>query len=131
MIVVDSSGWIDYFNGTVTPETETLTHILGRQPLLMGDLILTEVLQGFRNNGHFEQARRLLQALPTVTMLGPTLAVLSAQHYRILRQRGITVRKTIDVMIGTYCIAHEHSLLYSDRDFDPMVAHLELQTIST
>jgi predicted nucleic acid-binding protein len=129
MIIVDTSVWIDYFNGVISPATDTLDAALGRQEILVGDLILTEVLQGFRKDSDLAQARRLFQTFPVVTMLGPVLAVRSAQHYRTLRARGVTVRKTIDVMIGTYCIAHNLPLLYTDRDFDPMVQYLGLPTV--
>ena len=128
MTVVDTSVWIDYFHGVITVETDLLDALLGRRPIIVGDLMLTEVLQGFRHHRHFERARRLLQGFPVVTMLGPILAVRSAQHYSILRQRGITVRKTIDVMIGTSCLAQNLPLLYADRDFDPMVHYLGLQS---
>jgi len=129
MIVVDTSVWVDYFNGQVTPHTDTLDNLLGQGEIIIGDLILTEVLQGFRYERHLRQALVLLQAFPIVTMLGPTLAVRSAEHYRTLRARGVTVRKTIDVMIGTYCIARNLPLLYVDRDFDPLVRHLGLRTV--
>jgi predicted nucleic acid-binding protein len=128
MIVVDSSVWVDYFNGRETRETQTLQGLLGQQEILLGDLILTEVLQGFRADAHFKQARRVLHAFPIVTMLGPVMAERSAEHYRTLRKKGVTVRKTIDVMIGTYCIFQNLSLLYCDRDFDPMVKYLGLAT---
>lgn len=130
MIVVDTSVWIDYFNGVNAPASETLDAALGNQEILVGDLILTEVLQGFRREVDFIQARQLFHAFPVVTMLGPELAVRSAEHYRALRARGVTVRKTIDVIIGTYCIAHDLPLLYADRDFDPMVQHLGLRSVS-
>ena len=129
MMVSDTSVWIDYFNGVVTAATDTLDAALGRQEILVGDLILTEVLQGFRQEADFAQARQLFQAFPIVTMLGPALAVRSAEHYRALRARGVTVRKTIDVVIGTYCIAHHLPLLYTDRDFDPMVRYLGLRAV--
>jgi predicted nucleic acid-binding protein len=124
--VVDTSTWVDYFNGQVSPETNALDDLLGRQEIIVGDLILTEVLQGFRQERHFRQALRLLRAFPVVPMLGPDIAVHSAKNYRALRRRGVTVRKTIDIMIGTYCLAQSYPLLYSDRDFDPMVRHLGL-----
>ena len=126
MIVVDSSVWIDYFNGRASRQADALHDLLGKRIVVIGDLILAEVLQGFRSDQHFRRARRLMQAFPVVTMLGPTLAVRSAENYRALRRRGVTVRKTIDVMIGTYCIARRVPLLYSDIDFDPMVRHLGL-----
>ena len=126
MIIVDSSVWIDYFNGRATRQTDALHDLLGRRTVVIGDLILAEVLQGFRSDQHFRRARRLMQAFPVVPMHGPTLAVRSAENYRALRRRGVTVRKTIDVMLGTYCIARRVPLLYSDMDFDPMVQHLGL-----
>lgn len=129
MMVVDTSVWVDYFNGLTTPQTNMLDATLGSQAIIIGDLILTEVLQGFRAEADFAQARRLFQAFAVVTMLGSALAVRSAEHYRALRTRGVTVRKTIDVMIGTYCIAHNLPLLYVDRDFDPMVRYLGLRAV--
>lgn len=129
MTVVDTSVWIDYFNDISTKETEAFNDMLGSQEILMGDLILTEILQGFQRDSHFEAARKLLQAFPIVPMVGPSLALKSAQHYRTLRKRGVTIRKTLDVMIGTFCIAQDLALLYADRDFDPMVRYLGLRTV--
>ena len=129
MIVVDTSVWIDYFNGVNTPASDLLDAALGNQEILVGDLILTEVLQGFRRAVDFTRARQLFAAFPVVTMLGPQQAIRSAEHYRALRARGVTVRKTMDVMIGTYCIARDLPLLYADRDFDPMVRHLGLRSV--
>lgn len=129
MIVVDTSVWIDYFNGKQTGETDTLHGLLGTREIIIGDLILAEVLQGFRRDQHFKQARILLQPFHVVTMVGPRLAVRSAETYRKLRKRGVTVRKTIDVMIGTYCIENRLPLLYSDKDFDPMVKHVGLERV--
>lgn len=127
MIAIDSSVWIDYFNGRTTPQTDRLHAALGVQPIVIGDLVLTEVLQGFRSDELFRRAHRLLGAFPVVSMVGPTLAVRAARNYRALRGAGVTVRKTIDVMIGTYCIENKLPLLYSDRDFDPIVDHLGLK----
>ncbi len=129
MIVVDTSVWVDYFNDSITPESDALDEALGQQEIILGDIILTEVLQGFREDDHFVRARRLLQPFPVVTMLGSALAVSSAEHYRVLRKRGVTIRKTIDVIIGTYCIAYGLPLLYADRDFDVMVRYLGLQAV--
>ncbi|MCA9473338.1 MAG: PIN domain nuclease [Nitrospirales bacterium] len=129
MTVVDTSVWIDYFNDISTQETEAFDDLLGSQEILLGDLILTEVLQGFQQDSHFDTARKLLRVFPVVPMVGPSLALQSAQHYRTLRKRGVTVRKTIDVMIGTFCIAQDLPLLYSDRDFDPMVRYLGLRAV--
>jgi len=127
MVVVDSSVWIDYLNGHLTRETDVLHGLLGERQIIIGDLILTEVLQGFRSDRDFRQAKRLLAAFPIVTMVGPKLALRAAEHYRRLRRLGVTVRKTIDVMIGTYCIARRLPLLHADTDFDPMVRHLGLR----
>lgn len=103
--------WIDYFNGVNSSETDTLDAALGNREILVDDLILTEVLQGFRREADFTLARQLFDAFPLVTMLGPELAIRSAKHYRALRARGVTVWKTMDVMIGTYCIVYDLPLL--------------------
>ncbi len=121
MILVDSSVWIDYFNGTDSPAAERLHDLLGKEPLAVGDLILTEVLQGFRLERDYQTALRLLLSLEVYEMLGVELALKSANHYRSLRRAGITIRKPIDVMIATYCIEHGHVLLQADRDFLPLV----------
>lgn len=126
MILVDSSVWIDYFRGTVTPQTERLDAVLGVELLATGDLILTEVLQGFASERDFDQARRLMTALEVVDLAGQQIAIQAARNFRTLRARGITVRKTIDTVIATRCIESGLSLLYSDRDFDPFVEHLGL-----
>lgn len=126
MILVDTSVWVDYFNGKVTRETDFLDTLLGTEPVAIGDLILAEVLQGFRSNADYEAARELLASLTTYDLLGASLAVKTADNYRALRRRGITVRKTIDTIIATFCIERRTPLLYSDRDFDPFVKHLGL-----
>jgi predicted nucleic acid-binding protein len=125
--VVDSSVWIDFFNGIPTAETELLDGLLGREPLVVGDLVLAEVLQGFRREADFKAAHAALTALETVSMLGAEMAVRTAANYRRLRRRGVTVHKTIGVMIATWCIEFGHPLLFSDRDFDPCVTHLGLR----
>ena len=126
MILVDSSVWIDYFRGDVTPESDRLDQLLSSELLLIGDLILTEVLQGFVRERDFNQAKTLLTALPVVSLVGPHVALQAARNFRHLRARGVTVRKTIDTLIATSCIENRHALLYSDRDFDPFVEHLGL-----
>lgn len=131
MIVVDSSVWVDYFNGRKTPQTDWLDSAFGITPVIMGDLILTEVLQGFQNHKEFTIARDLLLGLPFMPMVGRTIALLSAENYRSLRRRGLTVRKTIDILIGTFCIYYQLTLLHDDRDFEPMVKFLGLKTIDT
>lgn len=129
--VVDSSVWIDYFNGRQTPRTDWLDLSLGIRPLLVGDLILTEVLQGFQREREFRIARDLLLSFPFMPMGGQDVALESARNYRLLRAKGVTVRKTIDVMIGTFCIHHRFALLHEDRDFDPMVKHLGLVVVES
>lgn len=127
MILVDSSVWIDYFRGARTPETDRLDALLDTELLATGDLILAEVLQGFRRDRDFEQARRLLSRLEIVTLGGAEIALQAARNFRALRERGVTPRKTIDTVIATRCIAGGYALLYSDRDFDPFVEHLGLR----
>jgi len=131
MILVDSSVWIDYFNGRQTAQTDWLDSALGKVPIVIGDLILTEVLQGFQSERDFRIARDILLRIPFMPMGGKELALESARNYRLLRKKGVTVRKTIDVMIGTFCIYHRIPLLHDDRDFDPMVKHLGLEVIDS
>jgi len=129
MIIVDSSVWIDLFNNARSRETEILAHLVRRRMLAVGDLILTEVLQGARTDAHFAEIRSRLSRLELYAMGGHDVAVRSARNYRELRRRGITVRKTIDVIIATFCIEHGHTLLHSDRDFDLMREPLGLVTL--
>lgn len=129
MIVVDSSIWIDYFNGTISNETDWLDESLGIEPIIIGDIILAEVLQGFQNEKDFKTAKKLLLECPFMDMIGKELAIKSAMNYRSLRQKGITIRKTIDVMIGTFCIHNNFFLLHNDRDFDPLETHLKLKVM--
>ena len=128
MILVDSSVWIDYFNGISTWQTDLLDTYLSKVPVIIGDLILTEVLQGFRSDKDYETAKNFLSALPFRQIGGYNVAVQSAQYYRRLRKDGVTVRKTIDIIIGTFCIIEGLILLHDDRDFDPMVSHFSLMT---
>jgi predicted nucleic acid-binding protein len=126
MIVVDSSVWIDYFSGADTPQTDKLEDILGTKPVAIGDLILTEVLQGFRHDKDYKAARKLFEDVAIFEMLGIQLAIKSADNFRALRKKGITVRKTADVIIATFCIEQKLPLLFSDKDFSPFVKHLGL-----
>ncbi len=128
MILVDSSVWIDYFRGTMTPQTDRLEALLGSEPAATGDLMLTEVLQGFGSDRDFNQAKKLLTSLVVIDMGGRDIAIQAARNFRALRALGITVRKTIDTVIATRCIESGHALLYSDRDFDPFVLHLGLRS---
>jgi predicted nucleic acid-binding protein len=126
MIVVDTSVWIDFFNGRRTAETDALTELLGERPVVVGDLTMTEVLSGFRQDADFRRAKSLLQTCEFRVMVGKEVALEAASNYRRLRSRGITVRKTIDVLIGTFCILNRLPLLHSDRDFDALEEHLGL-----
>ncbi len=129
MILVDSSVWINYFNGKKTSQTDWLDSAFGNKPIIIGDLILTEVLQGFQSENDFRKAKKLLLEFPFMEMVGQNMAIKSAENYRFLRKKGVTVRKTIDVMIGTFCIYYHFSLLHDDRDFDPIEKYLKLKTI--
>ncbi len=127
MVLVDTSVWVNFFNGIESPEVSMLDHILGSQQLVTGDLILIELLQGFRHTRDFNKAKALLESLEYRDMSNKKLAYQSAQNYRTLRQKGVTIRKTINVMIATFCIEHNLELLHSDRDFDPMEKYLGLR----
>ena len=130
MVLVDSSVWINYFNGSSTWQTEILDQMLLQIPLFTGDLILTEVLQGFRKDKEYNSAREAMSILACKQMGGYEIAIKSAENYRKLRKKGITVRKTIDVIIGTFCINNNIPLLHDDKDFEPMVKYLGLKSIS-
>ncbi len=126
MILVDSSVWIDYFRGTSTPESDYLDQVLGHEPIGVGDLILTEVLQGFAAESDFRQAQRLLDSFALVEIGGRDVAIAAARNFRSLRSVGVTVRKTIDTLIASRCILDGHALLFSDRDFEPFMKNLGL-----
>ncbi len=126
MILVDSSVWIDYFRRLKTPETERLDALLGVDEVAIGDLMLTEVLQGFTRDGEFETALRLMSAVPVINIVSKDIAIQAARNFRHLRTLGVTVRKTIDTLIATRCIEDDYALLFSDRDFEPFVEHLGL-----
>jgi hypothetical protein len=128
VILVDSSVWIDFFNGSKTASAEKLDRLLGREPLAIGDLILTEVLQGFTNEREFDTARKLLMSMTIVQLGGVQIAIQAARNFRTLRRRGVTIRKTTDTVIATRCIEDGYELLYDDRDFDPFVEHLGLRS---
>ena len=128
MILVDSSVWIDYFNGTISEETDFLDSILGSEPLGIGDLILTEVLQGFRSDTDYRKVKALLLELTLFELLGRDRAIRAADSYRALRKKGVTIRKTNDLIIGTYCVDESLPLLFRDRDFAPMIKHMGLRS---
>ena len=129
MILVDSSDWVDYFRGTATRQTDKLDSMLGGHRLAVGDLIVAEVLRGFRDDESFDRARRLLERFALIELGGYRVALQAAKNYRLLKALGVTVRKTIDAIIATRCIEDRHALLHNDRDFDPFVTHLGLKSV--
>lgn len=129
MWIVDSSVWIDYFGGLVTPQTDRLHAALGQRAIGLGDIILCEVLQGYHSQRDFEAARQALLQFPVYTVGGTEIALKSAGNYRPLRRQGITVRKTVDCLIATFVIERGFSLLHSDRDFDAFETHLGLDVV--
>ena len=126
MILVDSSVWIDYFNGVDNKQTETLNDVLGLKPIAIGDLILTEVLQGFKEDKHYKSAKILLEDLVIFDLVGKDIGIKSADNFRFLRKKGITIRKPVYVIIATFCIERKLPLLFIDKDFKPFVKHLSL-----
>ena len=128
MILVDSSVWIDFFNGTNNGETDKLNEILGLEEVVTGDLILAEVLQGFKSDKDYKIAKEVLTSLTVHDLIGKQLAIKSADNFRKLRKKGITIRKTTDVIIATYCIENKIPLLFTDKDFTPFVKHLRLRS---
>jgi len=127
VIVVDTSVWIDYFNDVPTPQVGLLGELLGERVLAVGDLILAELLQGFATELDAKRALKLLEPFELLEMAGRDVAIQSAANYRRLRRRGVTVRKTMDMLIGTYCLMHDHEILHNDRDFDVLAKHLGLR----
>lgn len=123
MTVIDTSVWIDFFTGRETAQAERLNDLLGSERLVVGDVILLEVLQGFRHDRHLERAVTLLRRAPIVIMLGEARALRAAARYRRLRAEGITIRRTADLIIGSWCIDENVPLLHADRDFDHLVEH--------
>mgnify|MGYP001422114130 FL=1 len=127
MIVADTSVWIDYVNGVVTPQTNMLDIELENRRVATGDLIIVEFLQGFREDNQFHEAKDLMDSLEYFDFVGKEIAINAAQNFRKLRKKGITIRKTIDVLIATFCIEYGFELLHNDRDFDPMEEVLGLR----
>lgn len=127
MILVDSSVWINYFNGVTSRATDSLDQLLGKEQLITGDIILAEVLQCFLSDKDFYLAKDLLLQLPCHNLCGQELAIQSSMYFRELRKKGVTIRKTIDVIIATFCLYNGHTLLHSDRDFEPFQLHLGLK----
>ncbi len=129
MWIVDSSVWIDFFNGKSTPQTDLLSQVIGQQEIGLGDIILCEVLQGFRAQSEFESAREALLRFSVFPIGGVEIAIKAADYYRSLRRQGITVRKTVDCLLATFVIENGHSLLHNDRDFDHFVEHFGMTVI--
>ena len=129
MILVDSGVWIDYFTGIDNKQTATLDKTLGVQSVAAGDLILTEVLQGFRHDRDYRTAKALFDNVTIFEMLGRDMAIRSAENFRTLRKKGITIRKTADVIIASFCIKQKISLLFSDKDFKPFVKYLGMTEV--
>ena len=130
MILVDSSVWIDFFRNQPTAQAEWLDKNLGIEGLAVGDLILAEVLRGFKDERGFNEARRMLGRLEQVSLCGEALAIEAAQNFRKLRSRGLTLRGTIDLIIATRCLSDGLRLLHSDHDFDAFEMHLGLQVVA-
>ncbi len=131
MALVATSVWIDYFNGLENAATRKLDELLSSTIVIVGNLILAEVLQGFRSDADHRTARNLLMNLDLRVLGGVALALKAADNFRALRAKGITIRKTVDCVIATYCIEHRISLLHNDRDFDAFEKHLGLRVVAT
>ena len=127
MIFLDSTVLFDYFNGKTNWQVEVLDSILGRELVVIGDYVMTEVLQGFRSDKDFQKAKTILLSFPCFDIGGKEIAIQSANNYRLLRKKGVTVRKTIDVMIATFCIENKLTLLHNDKDFKPFEKYLKLK----
>ncbi len=120
MILIDTSVWIDYFNGQKNKYTDKLDDLLLSEVIIIGDIILAEILQGFKNDKDFEKAKEYLNNLTCHSISNKDIAIKSAENFRQLRKKGITVRKTTDMLIGTFCIENNIPLLHNDRDFKPL-----------
>lgn len=129
MILVDSSVWIDYFNGVETKQTNFVYQGIGAIEFAIGDLIYGEVMQGFKADRDFQIGHDFFEDIPFLLLVDKELALKSAQNYRFLRKKGITIRKTIDTYIATYCISKNIPILHSDKDFEPFVEHFGLKSI--
>lgn len=128
-MLVDTSVWIDYFNGIANAHTDLLDSALLDGNVVIGDLIFLEILQGICREKDYQRTRQGLLALDQYAMLGKDLVDPCAENYRTLRRKGITIRKTADVIIATFCMEKGFPLLFRDRDFIPFVEHLGLQAV--
>jgi predicted nucleic acid-binding protein len=129
MILVDTSVWISYFRGVETRETILLDQLLETDQIVVNELIIAEILQGITDDAEYKQVKSMIMNLTFISMGGIENAVQSANFYRTLRKRGVTIRKTIDALIAAFCIRHDMILLHHDRDFEPFVSHFDLKTI--
>ena len=130
MIFVDSTVLIDYFNGSDNWQVDKLDAILGKEIVVIGDYVITEVLQGFKDDNDFRKAEKLLKFFPCFNICGEEIAIQSAKNFRALRKKGVTVRKTIDTIIATFCIQNNFTLLHNDKDFEPFEKHLKLKVVT-
>ncbi|MDR2214035.1 MAG: PIN domain nuclease [Pseudomonadales bacterium] len=129
MILADTSVWIDYLNGIQSKHTDTLDTKIAEGAIVMGDLISLEILQGIRDDREYRLTKRALSTLDQYAMFGKGMSGKCAENYRALRKKGITVRKTTDVIIATFCIEQRLPLLFTDRDFIPFTEHLGLLSV--
>ncbi|OGP94242.1 MAG: twitching motility protein PilT [Deltaproteobacteria bacterium RBG_16_54_18] len=129
MIVADTSVWIDYLKGIKARHTDILDQELLHNRIITGDIIIAEFLQGFKDEKDYNQAKEIMNALEYHDFVGKEIAYKAAQNFRKLRKKGITVRKTIDVIIATFCIENNFPLIHNDKDFDPMEQYLGLKVI--
>jgi predicted nucleic acid-binding protein len=129
MIFADSSVLIDYFNGIENWQVEKLDEMLGKEIVVIGDYTLVEVLQGFRDDKDYNTARNVLNSFPCFNICGEEIAIKAANNYRALRKKGVTIRKTVDVIIGTFCMENDLQLLHNDKDFFPLEKHLGLKSV--
>jgi predicted nucleic acid-binding protein len=130
MILVDTSVWISYFNGIECWQTDSLDRALGEETVLTGDIILAEILQGFNKDSDYRKAKLALDSLDCIHLGGKGLAIKAASNFRFLRSKGITICKTVDMLIGTWCMESEVELLHNDRDFDKIAGYLPLKIFS-
>lgn len=129
MIIADTSVWIDYFNGKVDAYTDELDKQLNEGNVVLGDLILLEILQGIKSDKEYNKTKKILETLDQYEMLGHNMVTRCANIYRKLRKQGITIRKTADVIIATFCIENKIPLLFTDRDFKPFVEYCGLISV--
>ena len=129
MIIADTSVWIDYFNGKVDSYTDELDKQLNEGNVVLGDLILLEILQGIKSDKEYNKTKKILETLDQYEMLGHNMVTRCANNYRQLRKQGMTIRKTADVIIATFCIENKIPLLFTDRDFKPFVEHCGLISV--